>query len=139
MTIPNLLNLERIVEALLAPQGLVTPERIRQLIDGARQAPVFAVSDEDAEHLARTLEVRHGVTMRLGSSLTERNYKPWLERAQVEIVPYYWERYRKLLVEKQLSAQVISTLGSDTERTLGYLENPKKDGPWSRRGMVVGH
>ena len=33
----------------------------------------------------------------------------------------------------------MSTLDSETDRILGLLENPAKEGSWDRRGMVVGH
>ena len=52
---------------------------------------------------------------------------------------YFWERYRKLLVENGFSARVLASFDSVTDRTLGLLENPKKEGNWDRRGMVVGH
>lgn len=132
-------NLERAVDAFIARESAPTPERIRELIGNFRVMPMCAVSDEEAEVLARQLETRHDITMSLGAHLTERNYKPWLDSALASIEFYYWDRYRKLLEEKQLSVQVVSALHDDTSRTLGLLENPFKEGPWSRRGMVVGH
>ncbi len=135
----NIINLERAVDVLLARQLGLTPERIRELIASVRLAPIFGVTDDDAEILARRLETRHDITMNLGAVLTKRDYKPWLESALAEIDFYYWERYRQLLESKQMPAQVIATLHEDTTRTLRLLENPSKEGPWSRRGMVVGH
>jgi hypothetical protein len=132
-------GIERAVEALLATEKSVTPEGIRDWIAKFRLIPTFKISDDDAETLARRFEVRHGVTMSIGSVLTEREFKPWLEAELAGIDFFYWNRYRKLLAEKHLSSQVITTLDADTDRTLGLLENPAKDGPWSRRGMVVGH
>lgn len=139
MTEDALPNLERAVEAFLAREPLVTPQRIRQLIDQFRALPMCSVSDDDCELLARRFEVRHGVTMWIGPALTERGYEPWLEASAAKIDFYYWERYRRLLESKHLSAQVISTIHADTNRTLGLLENPEREGPWSRKGMVVGH
>lgn len=133
-------NLERAVNSVLAREQSVTPERIRVLINQMREVPLFAASPEEAESLARRLEAIHDVTMSLGSVLIKPGFKPWLERALADgLDPYYWSRYRKLLEEKQFSPQVLSTLHADTDRTLGLLENPKKPGPWDRRGMVVGH
>ena len=78
--------------------------------------------------------------MDLGSILKEEGFKPWLERAQASgLVPYYWTRYRKYLQEKQFSKHVLATLNAETDRILGMLQDPAKPGPWSRRGMVVGH
>lgn len=133
----NLEELEVAVEAMLAHEQNLTPERIREWI--ARYRLIHQVSDADAEMLARRFETRHGVTMNIGSVLTEKGYEPWLENARANIVPYYWERYKKLLGKKHFSTQVVATLDDVTDRILGLTENPEKPGPWNRRGMVVGH
>ena len=139
MTKENLTALETAVEAFLAKENAVTPERIREWIAQFRTMPMFTVDDVEAENLARRLETRHDVTMTMGSVLTASDYKPWLESTAASLDFHYWNRYRKLLEEKRLSSQVLSTLNADTDRTLGLLEDPQKEGPWSRRGMVVGH
>lgn len=130
-------DLEKIVGALLAGESNPTPDLIRERIQKFRI--VYPVNDDEAEMLARVFEARHGVTMTIGSVLQDRDYEPWLNDARAGINPYYWQRYKKLLVEKGFSGQVIATLDSVTDRILDQMENPAKDGPWDRRGMVVGH
>lgn len=93
----------------------------------------------EAERLALEFEERHGVTMTIGAYLTDVGYEPWLDSARADIDPYYWSRYRQLLTQQGFSSQVLATLDDVTDRILGVLENPHKDGPWDRRGMVVGH
>ena len=134
----ELKKLETMVGAQLANE-LPTTDRIRELIDQVR--PIYpCVSDASAEALARKLETRHGVTMNIGSVLTgEDDYEPWLDHAKSDIESYYWERYRKFLGAQNLSGQVITSVDEVTDRILGLLENPRKDGRWDRRGMVVGH
>jgi hypothetical protein len=139
MTSDSLQSLESAVEALLAREPIVTPEHVRELIADFRCLPKLNVTDEDAELLARRFEVRHGVTMSVGSVLTERDYMPWLENALANIEFYYWERYRRLLISKHMSKDVINAIHEDTDGILGLLENPHREGPWDRRGMVVGH
>lgn len=134
----ELKKLETMVGAQLAKE-LPSPELIRELIDQVRTI-CPSVSDESAEALARVFEARHGVTMDIGSILTgEDDYEPWLDHAQSDIDFYYWERYRKYLVEKTYAGQVLTTLDDVTNNILGLLENPRKEGSWDRRGMVVGH
>jgi hypothetical protein len=131
-------ELEVAVEAFLAKQSEVTPASIREWIGKFRV--LFVVSDSDAETLAKRLEARHDVTMRVGSVLTERDFKPWLEASAADIDFYYWRRYRRLLSDDMhLSKNVITTMHSETDRVLGLLQSPRKVGPWARRGMVVGH
>src|SRR5713226_3550055 len=132
--------LESMVGAALAREPMPSPDRIRALIDALRSTPLFAdVTPDEAEQLAKLLEERHGVTMKVGSVLTGEDWEPWLDAARAQINPYYWDRYRRLLTEKGFSGQVIATLDTVTDRVLGLLENPQKPGPWDRRGMVVGH
>ena len=133
----DLEKLKTMVGALLGRE-LPTQARIRELIDEAR--PLCSdVTDEEAKELALWFETVHGVTMMDGAALQEKGFEPWLEDARAGIDPYYWERYRQLLVSRDFSNQVLATLASVTDRILGFLENPAKDGNWDRRGMVMGH
>ena len=137
----QLKQLETMAGALIAglPAGeLPTPEKIRECIKLAGAATP-SVTDEQAEQLAKQFEKIHGVTMDLGATLKEEAFQEWLDDARSDIDTFYWDRYRKLLAERHFSAHVLATLDSVTERTLGLLENPKKDERWDRRGMVIGH
>lgn len=135
----RLKNLETAVGGLLAKESSPTQERIRELIGQFRVVPSCAVDDDAAELLAKTFERRHGVTMTIGAMLYDQEYEPWLDAARVHIDPYYWERYRKLLQQKQYSGHVIASMDNVTDRILELLENPEKLGRWDRRGMVIGH
>tara|TARA_R100000365_G_C2748176_1_gene79084 strand:- start:3422 stop:6148 length:2727 start_codon:yes stop_codon:yes gene_type:complete len=133
----ELQDLRDMVSAVLA-RRLPTPEMIREQIGHVRK--LFpSVTDEQAEALAMEFEHVHGVTMDIGSTLEDPGFEKWLDDARSEIDFFFWERYRRLLAERGFSGQVLATLDSVTDRTLGLLENPKKEGKWDRRGMVVGH
>ena len=132
-------SLQTMVRARLVQEPFPSPEFIRELIAQVRIIHPD-VTNEDAEWLAREFEAVHGVTMHIGATLEDKGFEHWLDDARVGIDFYYWDRYRRLLgEEKELSGQVIATLDDVTDRTLGLLENPAKEGPWDRRGMVVGH
>lgn len=136
----GLQTLENMVGAQLAKEPLPTPQRIRELIEAVRNLPFCAnVSSDEAERLALEFEERHGVEMKIGAFLTETDYEPWLDAARASIIPYYWKRYRQLLVQQGFSGHVLATLDDVTDRILGLLENPQKPDSWDRRGMVVGH
>ena len=130
-------KLKTMVGALLGSE-LPTQENIREYIRRGRLA-CPEVTEEEAEYLVRWFETVHGVTMGDGAMLQEVGFEPWLEAARSGLDPYYWNRYRKLLVSKDFSGQVLATLDSVTDRILGLLENPAKEGQWDRRGMVMGH
>ena len=133
----DLEKLETTVGALLAEE-LPTQARIRELIQEARSM-CPGVNDQEAEKLAIRFEEVHGVTMTDGAVLQEAGFEPWLEATRAGIDPYYWERYRKLLVSRSFSRQVVASVDSVTDRILGLLENPERKGKWVRRGMVMGH
>ena len=130
-------KLSLIVRARLSDETNPTPERIRELINDYRA--IHPISDHDAEALARHFETLHQVHMDVGSCLTDGLFEPWLDGRRALIEPYYWARYKDLLVGKNFNKQVLSALDDVTDRVLGLLENPEKPGPWDRRGMVVGH
>ena len=50
----------------------------------------------------------------------------------------YWQRYREWL-ERKLSFKAVEALDRSSDTILGLLEDPTRDGPWDRRGLVVGH
>lgn len=132
-------EMESAVGAILANTTDISPASIRGLITQYRVL-YKDVTDSEAELLAKRLETRHDVTMRVGSVLTESDFKPWLEAVSANLDFYYWSRYKRLLAESyRFSRQVITTIHSETDRILGLLQNPSHPGPWKRRGMVVGH
>src|SRR5689334_14103285 len=134
----NLANLRNVARQLIAAQPHPTPESIREAIDQCRQVPAFAVTDEAAEHLAREIESQLDVTMTLGSVVQEE-FAEWYDAAKASIDPYYWDRYRRLLEHKGFAPDVLAKLDQVTSRITGLLEDPRKEGDWDRRGMVVGH
>ena len=133
----DLEKLRTMVGALLGTE-LPTQEKIREYVNQARLV-CTDVTDEEAEEAVRWFETVHGVTMTDGAALQEAGFEPWLEDARSELDPYYWDRYRKLLVSRNFSRHVLATMDSVTDRILGLLENPAKEGEWDRRGMVMGH
>lgn len=137
---PELDSLKAAVKACLRIQPeLPTQDAIRATIGKLRLA-FSSVSDQEAENLAKEFEAIHGITMRDGAALKGSTFEPWLESARVDMDPYYWDRYCSYLIEsKDFSQRVLAKSDSVTDRILGFLENPQKQGSWNRRGLVVGH
>lgn len=50
----------------------------------------------------------------------------------------YWRRYEEWL-ERKMSTKSVEALALSTDTVLGLLEDPVREGPWDRRGLVVGH
>lgn len=64
-------------------------------------------------------------------------HDPWLVAARKKDWRY-WQRYQGFL-EHKLSVDVVAALDDSTDDILGLLEDPKREGAWDRRGLVVGH
>ena len=97
------------------------------------------IGQEDIELISKKLEERFDITMTFGTLFSAETYKPWLDNEKGDIEWYYWDRYKRFLAKEKFPPQVIRSLDSITDQILDHLENPKKEGAWSRKGMVVGH
>lgn len=121
-----------------------TPEFIRKLIVHFAANPLNPVelTTYEAEDIAKQIEFMFGLTMEEGTLLeSKEEFTPWLpdKKALDEFEPYFWDRYKKYLFQKQFPDQIVSKIDDVTDKILGRLENPDKVGSWNRRGMVVGH
>jgi hypothetical protein len=69
----------------------------------------------------------------------QRNHQLWLPNAKGSVNWRFWARYRDYLLEDlNWSTTVVNRLDEFTDRILGLVENPKREGAWDCRGMVVG-
>ena len=134
----DLERLTLIVQTLLAKKSSPpTAADIRAEIAAIRPL-CLRVTDDQAEALALEFETRYVISIRPAAALQDP-FTPWLDRERSAIDPYYWARYRDLLRDKGFPRQVLAELDRDTDRIVGFLENPRKLGIWDRRGMVIGH
>ena len=117
-----------------------TPADVRANVDGLLASPLLASLRVDTDYIVsevlKRIDVRIGEASVLSSG---RDHQEWLldtDRSE-------WRLWRRLGVylEKsvKLPPHVLGELERSTDRTLEQLENPKREGAWDRRGMVVGH
>jgi hypothetical protein len=101
--------------------------------------PFTYLTKEENEEIIRELESVFTTTQRRGTAVFS-DYKPWLSSRRSKIDFYYWDRLRRYYLEGNiLPPQVVATLDAVTDEILDYLGDPSENGPWSRRGMVMGH
>ncbi len=117
-----------------------TPAEVRTNVDAFLAAPLFASLQMEAEYI--TSEVLKRIDVRIGEASvlkSGRDHQEWLLEADRS----EWRLWKRLSVylEKstKLPPHVLAELERSTDRTLEQLENPKREGAWDRRGMVVGH
>ena len=114
-----------------------TPKNIRRVIS---TAPITGVSEDIQEEIARYFETQYNIVQTLGHAVKSEKHRPWLASERLAIDFHYWNRLRKYLLEKEiLPPRVINTLDTVTDELLDFTGNPKLEGDWVRRGMVLGH
>ncbi len=97
------------------------------------------LGEDEIEQFAREIEFKFGVKAGLVAAVLSEDFEPWLDDAKPTINPFYWNRYKDLLIEAGHPNGVVLSTDQVTERILGRLGNPNRDGLWKRHGMVVGH
>jgi hypothetical protein len=144
MTTPADDNSHRVVkfvQELLVDMGdraAVTPALIGEKID-----LVLTMMPKWGEQLDRegvTDELIRRFSLWVGQDSTLQSaagHEAWLTAARKKEWRY-WQRYREYL-EGSLSWKAVEALDRSTDSVLGLLEDPKRLGPWDRRGLVVGH
>lgn len=68
---------------------------------------------------------------------TDEGYQPWLKERKKDIHWSFWNRYSNYL-RKKIGPDTINKLDNLTDDILDRLTNPAINGPWDKRGMVVG-
>lgn len=145
-----MIDINKLIEAVAVILGETQPpteEALRTLVQC--QSDVLALvqsgqekdklSESDLNRVVKTIETRFSIRMPLGSMFIGKEYEPWLANQQGSIKWFFWERYRRLLIRNSFPPFVVSTLDKETDKILDHLEDPKKEGKWARKGLVVGH
>lgn len=121
----------------------VTPELIRSIVRLTLQiqgpdAPKHDDEDRFVEQISRSIEEKLDLTMP-DATVIKLPFKEWIADRRPSTDLFYWNRYRQYLLQDGFAKEVVGTIGRDTDKIVGLLENPQKDGAWKRRGLVVGH
>ena len=121
---------------LLQPQLPRTSETIGQAV----QQCAAAYPDIDTTMIVRELESRFSVTY-LGEIqiLQDRRHIAWLPEKRSAVEWRFWKRYERWLQVKRMPEAAIHGIDEFTDIILGLLEDPKRQGTWDRRGLVVGN
>ena len=135
-------KLKNTVEMDLFDSPKLTRDELRTYISElnmlhARRNPP-GVTDAEIELIAKEIESKEGIKAGLGAVVDNDDFVPWLNDAKADINPFYWERYKKLLLTN-LPKGVVTTTDQITDTILDRLGNPHLEERWDRRGMVVGH
>lgn len=143
MNVEAMERFESTVTAGLPRVGRPTEEQLLQLAAAFRTAlaltdPASALTDEEYDRSVKALEARLAINMDTGTVLTAPDHAPWLSGRKAEITPFFWNRYRLLLEMDRRSPTVLNVLDGITDELLDLAGDPKREGAWHRRGLVMG-
>lgn len=128
-----------VIESALFDQPRKTEDELRQLAGNLNVALQTGLTLAELEQVVRLVEEKNGIRAGLGAIIDDGEFVHWLDDAKSSIDPYYWTRYRKLLIQQGMPRDVVVSLDKVTDSILSRMGNPKLDQAWDRRGMVVGH
>lgn len=127
--------------ARMAAQGLrLDPPPTETEIDEilARLAGAFGAKPDQVLEARRLLHARFSIRMEMGQTIKVDEHAPWVDARRASIEPFYWNRYRELLLRSGWPPLVAGTLDRSMDELLDLLGDPAVDGSWKRRGLVVG-
>lgn len=107
--------------------------------DCARMAD-GALTDQQIAAVISELEKRLVVKVGRATTLVDsKNHVPWYFGKAKENRRFF-KRYAEFLLQDQKwSPSTIDAMDAATDLIMEQIENPEREGPWDRRGLVVGH
>ena len=126
-----------IARILLADQPMPTRNTIEAAVAQAIGACGVAI---DADALVRELQSLFSVWVGGWKALDDpTGHHVWLPDRKSSIDWRFWRRYETYLREQLVwSPAVLDETDELTDAVLSRLEDPERQAPWDRRGMVVG-
>ncbi len=118
-------------------QGQITDEVLLSVIEKASAINIVEGQTFDKQELFEILRADFSIGKGEIMILSE-DIEPWLNDEKANINFELWNRYKLFMSENDPSFP-INDLDDFTDKILDKCVNPKKDGSWDRRGMVVGH
>jgi hypothetical protein len=118
-------------------QGEKTDDVVLSIIEKAAAINIIEGQMFDKRELFEILKAELGIGRGEITILSE-DVEPWLNEEKANIEFDLWNRY-KLDMRTNDPSFPVNDLDDFTDKILDKCVNPKKDGSWDRRGMVVGH
>lgn len=135
----NLLQSARAIAHTLLQvhQGQITDDVLLFVIEKASAINIVEGENFDKQELFEILRADFSIGKGEITILSDE-VEPWLNDEKANIKFELWNRY-KLYMSENDSSFPVNDLDDFTDKILDKCVNPKKEGSWDRRGMVVGH
>ncbi len=127
-----------------AVQAAITDEtqlkEIPEFVDVMAQLVVkIELSHEQRSTLIAEIESSQAFRMGIGIELVAKDHKPWLDARSESIEWDRWSRYRQHIQQKNaMNVTVLASMDKRSSRILDLAGDPKEEGSWARKGLVIG-
>lgn len=136
----NLTGVINIAQTLLMrvkDKSLITPSLIQEKIKLAFSMDPSLAEGVEVHEVVEELIRRFSRWIGTDSTISDKKSEPWITAERKQDWKY-WQRYATWL-EQEISAPAVEKLDKTTDEILDLLADPKRDGGFDRRGLVVGH
>lgn len=121
-----------------------TPEALVEYLQ--RMGPWLEAAGVDADEAYAELERLHTIAMLDSASVLvdHGDHEEWFNPStndglQRHIDWHFWDHFESYLIaRKNWPKVVVESLDRESSMVLSHLEDPRRPGPWDRRGMVMG-
>ena len=130
-----------LIQQQVISQGNFSVGDVRRFVELAGQSPGVAPQDDDEiEMMVRELTAHYQTVIGTERELIgeDEGWSKWLPARRGQLDWKFWSRYRTYLAQQSYPEDVLARLDSSTDRVLGLMGDPKREGSWDRRGLVVG-
>ncbi|MEV8070869.1 Z1 domain-containing protein [Streptomyces sp. NPDC085995] len=136
----SLAKAKRLVRGFLPQDRQPGPEEVHTAVNMIYGMLVGQGEELDRAQLTKEIEELVAVFQERSLGLAdEKGHEPWLPEAKNDRTWDFWERYRWFLEDvEELPLSVVRRLDQSTDDVLGQLEDPRRPGPWRRKGLVIG-
>jgi hypothetical protein len=119
-----------------------TLDRIREVVEMGAKVAATVGTPFDVDAVTADMHHLFSVVIEDATVLDEHDstaHVEWLAPRKADIEWRFWQRYMTFLErESAMAPSAVNALDGLTDMILGRLEDPRREGPWDRRGMVVG-
>lgn len=131
---------KRVVRSYLPNDRQPSPEELQEAVDVVYGMLTMRGENLDREQLHQEMKAMFAVFQEGALGLVnDVGHVPWLSEAKNDRDWDFWERYRWYMEDVlELPSSVVRRLDQTTDEVLGQLEDPRRKGPWLRKGLVVG-
>ncbi len=120
-------------------QLTIPKSEIDLMVQNKKKDPNYSNKKINWQMIQRQLEFEFFTYDIIESPTIHEDYVPWLGKQKKKINWHHTNLYNHYLkTVKYWPINIIKNIDKETDKILDFLENPKKQAPFNRRGLVVG-